>query len=144
LAPSLEPNQHTPILIGRMPNPDGQWLVGQFLVATLIVPPERDLVEIPTAALNEVDGQSLVLIQPNPREPEYVLRRVAVVSRFKDKTYVKSKLTDRDAANGENGHARRPIERLGPGELVLTRGVVELTAALEELLAKERISAKKN
>src|SRR5262245_19988390 len=146
LAPSLEPNQHTPILIGRMPNPDGQWLIGQFILATLIVPPLPDLVEIPTAALNEVDGQSLVLIQPNASEPEYAVRRVAVVWRFKDKSYIKSKLSesDEDAARADKARGLRPVEPLLPGELVLTRGVVELTAALEELLAKERIGARKN
>src|SRR5262249_32679571 len=108
--------------------------------------------EIPTAALNEVDGQSLVFVQPKDAGPafgrgEFELRRVAVVSRFKDKCLVRSKLSRGDEkinAQEDEGEERgRRVRALQEGDRVLTRGVVAVTAALEELLVEERHLGKK-
>jgi cobalt-zinc-cadmium efflux system membrane fusion protein len=140
IAHSLEPNQHTPMVIGYLPNPEGKYLIGQFVTATIFVDPDKDTVEIPTEALNEVEGQALVFVQTDPQKYEYTLRRVAVVRRFKDVTFVRTKLTaeEQKISEAEQKRGRRPIQPLLPGELVVTRGVVELTAALEDLVTKER------
>jgi membrane fusion protein, heavy metal efflux system len=146
IAPSLEPYQHAPMLMGYLKNPDGnRYVVGQFVTATIDLPPEPNTVEVPTEAINEIGGEALVFVQPNPKKDEFVLHRVAIVQRFKDVTIVRTKLTkledDENAANaskrekGEN--AKKTIDTLQPGDLVITRGVVELTAALEDLLLKE-------
>jgi cobalt-zinc-cadmium efflux system membrane fusion protein len=144
IAPSLEPNQHTPMVMGYLDNKENKYLIGQFLTATIYVPPDQNTVEIPTEALNEVEGQALVFVQPDPQKYEYVLRRVAVVRRFKDVTFVRTELTDEDkkVSEAEVKARRRPIQPLKEGERVITRGVVELTAALEELVTKERIKQK--
>jgi cobalt-zinc-cadmium efflux system membrane fusion protein len=141
IAPSLEPNQHTPMVIGYLPNPDGKYLIGQFVTATIYVDPEPGTVEIPTAALNEVDGESLVFVQPNEKEHKYVLRRVSVVHRFKDVTFVRSALTEEDkkANITEVKSGRRPIQALQPNDRVVTNGVVAMTAALEGLVTKDRV-----
>jgi cobalt-zinc-cadmium efflux system membrane fusion protein len=148
IAPSLDPNNHTAMVIGRIPNPvkdskqqDRRLIVGQFVTATVVVPPVADVVEIPTTALNEVNGESLVLVQPDPDKTEYVLRRVAVVRRARDFTQVRSKLTPQDEAQSEEEvrEGRRPIEPLRVGELLVTRGVTEITDAFEALLAKIRV-----
>ena len=141
VAPSLEPNQHSPMVLGYLDNSDGKYLIGQFVTATIYMPPDKDTVEMPTSALNEIEGQALILVQPDPNKNEYIQRRVAVTRRFKDVTFVRSKLTDEEkkinAEEGKNG--RRPMEPLLPGERVLTRGIVELTACLEDLVTKDRV-----
>jgi cobalt-zinc-cadmium efflux system membrane fusion protein len=144
IAPSLEPNQHTPMVLGYLPNPDGKHLIGQFVTATIFMPPDQNTVSIPTDALNEVEGQALVFVQNDPAKHEYTLRRVAVVSRFKDVTIVRSKLTEeeKNLSQAEMARGRRPLQALLQNERVITRGVVELTAALEDLATKDRIARK--
>jgi cobalt-zinc-cadmium efflux system membrane fusion protein len=143
IAPSIEPYQHTPMVVGYLDNSKGKYLVGQFVTATIFVPPAPDTVEIPPDALNEVGGQALVFVESNAAKREYTLRRVAVVARFKDAIIVRSKLTaeDEKVSRQEQEQGRRPIEPLRPGERVITRGVVELTTALEGLLVEERAKA---
>jgi len=142
IAPSLEPNQHCPMILGYMNNPEGKYLIGQFVTATIAMPPDRDTVEMPTNALNEVEGQAMVFVQPDAAKEEFILRRVAVVRRFKDVTFVRSKLTpeEQELSKTEVARGRRAIQALLPGERVITRGVVELTACVEELATKERVA----
>jgi cobalt-zinc-cadmium efflux system membrane fusion protein len=144
--PSIEPTQHTPLVVGYLDNSEGKYLVGQYLTATIYVPPVPDTVEIPAEALNEVGGQALVFVQTDPGRREYTLRRVPVEARFKDVAVVRSKLTadDEKVSRLEKQKGRRAIEPLRPGERVLTRGVVELTTALEELLVEERSKTEGN
>jgi len=132
-APSLDPNLRTPMVIGYLPNKESKYLVGQFVTATIFVDPEPDTVEIPTNALNEVEGESLVFVETDAKKHEYALRRVAVVERFKEFTFVRTRLTkrDREISEAEQVRGRRPIQPLLPGERVVTLGIVELTAALE-------------
>jgi cobalt-zinc-cadmium efflux system membrane fusion protein len=139
--PSIEPTQHTPLVVGYLNNAEGNYLVGQYLTATIYVPPVPDTVEIPAEALNEVGGQALVFVEANADRHEFTLRRVPVEARFKDVVIVRSKLTadDEKASGLERQKGRRPIEPLRPGERVMTRGIVELTTALDELLVEERI-----
>jgi cobalt-zinc-cadmium efflux system membrane fusion protein len=151
IAPSLDPNNHTAMVIGRIANPvkdrqgqDKHLVVGQFVTATVAVPPIEDTVDIPTNALNEVNGESLVLVQPDPAKTEYALRRVAVVRRSLELTQVRSKLTPQEKALSEEEvrQGRRPIEPLQVGERLVTHGVTEITDAFEALLAKERVEKK--
>jgi cobalt-zinc-cadmium efflux system membrane fusion protein len=144
IAPSLEPNQHNPMVLGYLPNPDGNHLIGQFVTATIFMSPDENTVEIPTEALNEVEGQAFVFVQQDPAKHDYTLRRVAVVRRFKDVTFVRTKLTEEETkiSQSEVARGRRPLQPLLPDERVITRGVVELTASLEDLATKDRIARK--
>jgi multidrug efflux pump subunit AcrA (membrane-fusion protein) len=140
IAPSLEPFNHSPMVIGYLNNGKGNdHLVGQFVTVTLFVAPEPNTVEIPTDALNEVNGESLVWVQPDPAKAQYIQRRVVVVSRFKDKSYVRSQLTtkDEEQSKQEVQKGRLSLETLHAGERVVTRGVLEMTACLEDLMSKE-------
>jgi membrane fusion protein, heavy metal efflux system len=146
VAPSLDPNQHTALVVGHIANPvvtqsrTRQLVVGQFVTATMDVPPGPDLVEIPTNALNEVDGESLVFVQRDPNKTDYELRRIWVVRRARDVTLVRSKLNaaeQRESAE-EVRRGHRPIATLAVGELVVTHGVTEMTDALADLVAKIR------
>ncbi len=145
IAPSLDPNQHTLLLMGRIPNPRGRLLVGQFITATILVPPEPGLVEIPTTALNEQDGQSLVFVQPDPKKPEFAVRRLAVADRFKDVIFVRSKLRPGDDRGPAKASLRGPwrVQPLLPGEHVVTRAVPLLTVALRDLIAREDLAVAK-
>jgi cobalt-zinc-cadmium efflux system membrane fusion protein len=141
IAPSLDPNLHTPMVFGYLPNEERKHLVGQFVTATIFVEPDPDTVEIPTAALNEVEGESLIFVETNAKRREFMVRRVAVVHRFKDVSIVRSKLTEQDLnlSRAEVTRGKRPIEPLLPQERVVTRGVVEMTACLDTLALKARI-----
>ena len=141
IAPSLDPYLHTPMVIGYLPNKDNKYLIGQFVTATIFVEPAPDTVQIPTDALNEVEGESLVFVQPDAKKPEYLLKRVAVDSRFKDVSFVRSKLTQTDMkiSEAEKARGRRPLQPLMADERVVTRGIVEMTAALDTQLAKHRL-----
>jgi len=140
LAPSLDPTQHTPLLVGLVDNPGGKLLIGQFVTATIYVPREADLVEIPTTALNEERGQSVVFVQPDPKKLEFTMRAVEVVNRFKDVVYVRSKAAKDQV---ETDPDLLPVEALLPGDRVVTESIVELTKALRDLLAKEKLAQQK-
>jgi cobalt-zinc-cadmium efflux system membrane fusion protein len=144
IAPSLEPYQHTPTVLGYLNNPEGKYLIGQFVTATIFMLPPDNTVEIPTDALNEVEGQALVFVATDEARREFTLRRVAVVRRFKDVTYVRSVLTPEDEKTSaeEVKRGRRPLRPLRPGERVITRGIVELTQALENRLSSARAERK--
>jgi cobalt-zinc-cadmium efflux system membrane fusion protein len=144
IAPSLEGTTHMPMVIGYLGNPEGKYLIGQFVTATIFMLPPENTVEIPTDALNEVEGQALVFVATDAARREFTLRRVAVVRRFKDVTYVRSVLTPADEKTSaeEVKRGRRQLRPLRPGERVITRGVVELTQALENRLSSERAERK--
>jgi cobalt-zinc-cadmium efflux system membrane fusion protein len=141
LAPSLDPTLHTPMVIGYLPNERGKYVVGQFVTATIYMPPEENTVEIPTSALNEGEGQSLVFVETNKARREFTARRVAVVHRFKDYCVIRSKLTegDRVLSQAEVALGRRPIEPLLSTDWVVARGIGEMTTSLETLSVKHRI-----
>jgi cobalt-zinc-cadmium efflux system membrane fusion protein len=139
IAPSVDPTQRTLLVMGQVDNKQGRLLVGESITATIYVKPGPDLVVIPTTALNEERGQSIVFVQPDRNKLEFARRRVAVVDRFVDYVFVRSKLTkeDKQASATAASSGLLPIEPLLPGERVVTRGVPMLTYALRDLLAKE-------
>ena len=69
---------------------------------------------------------------------------MAVVRRARDFSQVREKLTrDEKAKSAEEAKlGRRPIEPLREGELVVTRGVTEITDAFEALISKARAEKK--
>src|SRR5262249_49351900 len=103
ISPSLEPNQHTPMLIGYLDNPDYKYLVGRFVTATIYVATPLDgktkkpvAVEVPTEAINQIQGQYLVFVQSADAPDEFTLRRVSVLQSSKATTLVRAKLTAED------------------------------------------------
>jgi cobalt-zinc-cadmium efflux system membrane fusion protein len=137
MAPSLDPNNYTPMLVGYLNDPDRKHIVGQFVTATILVPPPEDTVEVPTDAINQYEGQNYVFVQDPQRKDQFFLRRIALVSDSGGKSLVRSKLTpeDKKLSDLDAGKpGRRAIEPLQPGERVITKGVVELTSALDELV----------
>ena len=139
ISPSLDPTLKTPMLIGEVKNPDRKFLVGQVVTATILLPPPSDTVEVPPEAINVVESQNLVFVRKKdgPKN-DYYLRRVAVAHTAGEMTLVRSNLTEEDErySKAEQARGRRPLQELHPGEVVLSRGVVQLTGALEDLTNK--------
>ncbi len=89
----IDANQHTAVVKGFIGNPEGRLRAGQFVSATVNLPPPPDVVEVPLTALAEDGKQSFVFIQPDPTKPRYTMRRVDVTYRFDTTAFVRSRLT---------------------------------------------------
>ena len=131
----IDPNQHTAVIKGYVENPGKHIRAGQYITATVNIPPPDDVVEIPTDALLEDGLQSLVFVQPDAAKHDFTMRRVQVTNRFERTVFVRDtpipkeqQLTAEDKDEG-----RLPVEALRPGERVLVSGSVELKAALLDL-----------
>ncbi|MGO9114810.1 MAG: efflux RND transporter periplasmic adaptor subunit [Thermoguttaceae bacterium] len=138
----IDPNQHTAVVRGHIPNPNGLLRAGQFITAAVNLLPPKNVVEVPIGALVEDGKDSIVFVQADPNEPVFTMRRVEVTNRFERTAYVRSVPTskkDNDRAVGENGQPSLPTEALREGERVLTTGALELKTALEN---KQSESAK--
>jgi cobalt-zinc-cadmium efflux system membrane fusion protein len=138
----LDANQHTAVVKGHIDNPDGRLRAGQFVSATIALAPPPDVVEVPLTALAEDGKQSFVFVQPDPAKPHYTMRRVQVTLRFEKTAFVRSNLKPEEErlTPEETAQGLQPRQPLKPGEQVLTSGVLELRAALEDRESK----AKKN
>jgi cobalt-zinc-cadmium efflux system membrane fusion protein len=139
---TIDQNQHTPLLVGLVDNPGDKLLIGQFVTAVIRVPLEDDVVEIPTNALNEDKGQSVVFVQGESKDAnkvEFTMRAVDVVHRFRDVVYVRSKDAKPPA---ETTPDMLPVKALQPGDRIVTESVVELTKVLRDLRSKEKLKQK--
>ncbi|HZT83337.1 MAG TPA: efflux RND transporter periplasmic adaptor subunit, partial [Gemmataceae bacterium] len=121
----LDVNQHTALVMGEVDNSQGKLRAGQFVTATVLLPPPPDTVAIPATALVEDGRESVVFVQAG--DGVYAQRKVAVVKRLADTVLVRSRV-----GAGEEG---RGISPLKVGERVVSEGAVELKAALEDLQA---------
>jgi cobalt-zinc-cadmium efflux system membrane fusion protein len=124
----IDPNQHSGVIKGYVENPGKHIRAGQYVTATVNLPPPSDVVEIPDDALVDDGMQSLVFVQPDPAKRQFTMRRVQVTHRFADSVFVRmtpipkeEQLTSLEAEEG-----LLPKEPLRPGERVLTAGSVEL------------------
>jgi cobalt-zinc-cadmium efflux system membrane fusion protein len=134
----LDPNQHTAVVKGHIPNTQGRLRAGQFASATVTLPPPADVVEVPLTALAEDGRQSFVFVQPDPAKPNYTMRRVLVTRRFKETAYARSRLTPQESRlpSEEAAQGLAPVQPLLPGERILSSGVLELRSALEDKLSR--------
>ncbi|SRR5579875_361574 len=126
----IDPTQHTDPIMGVVDNSSGELRVGQFVTATVELPAPTNVVSLPASALVEDGERSIVFVQPDPAQPRYVLRRVSVAMRLRDAVYVRSELT--------GSELRKGLQAVKPGEVLVTEGVLELQAALEDLQARAK------
>jgi cobalt-zinc-cadmium efflux system membrane fusion protein len=131
----IDPNQHTAVIKGYVDNPGQRIRAGQYVTATVKIPPPDNVVEIPTDALVEDGKQSLVFVQPDASMHHFTMRRVQVTNRFERTVFVRDTPMPKEeqltAQDKEEGFL--PIEILRPGERVLFCGSLELKAALLDL-----------
>jgi cobalt-zinc-cadmium efflux system membrane fusion protein len=140
----IDPNQHTAVIKGYVDNPGQRLRAGQYVTATVPIPPPAGVVEIPIDAIVDDGAQSLVFVQNDAAKPLYTMRRVQVTNRFDQTVFVRSapipkeeQLTAREAEEG-----LLPKEALRPGERLLRSGTGELKAALLNLESQPEKGAK--
>jgi cobalt-zinc-cadmium efflux system membrane fusion protein len=85
----VDPTQHTALVTGRLENPGEQLRAGQFVTATVELPPPPQVVAVPIGALVEDGDQSIVFVRTDPKKDEYQMRQVLVVQRRRDVAYVR-------------------------------------------------------
>jgi cobalt-zinc-cadmium efflux system membrane fusion protein len=139
----IDPNQHTAVIKGYVDNPDRRIRAGQYVTATVQVPPPDGVVEIPTKALVDDGRQSLVFVQPDAASHRFTMRRVEVTRRFNLTVFVRA--TPIPAAQQRTAREAEerllPKERLRPGERVLLAGSVELKAVVLDLESRHAKSS---
>jgi cobalt-zinc-cadmium efflux system membrane fusion protein len=130
----VDPTQHTVIIMGEVDNPKGQLKAGQWIKATVELPATPGEVSIPISALVEDGKDSVVFVQPSPKENRFVMRRVAVTRRGLKEAQVRSALPPRDKED--------KLQSLQLGERVVISGALELKAALEDLQEAAQANAR--
>jgi len=113
----IDPNQHTAITWGHIPNPDGRLRVGQFVEAKIVIPTSREWVEFSPRALVDAGDRVYVFVALNEALTRVQRREVQLKRRTSKSVFI--------SLSGPHG--------LQPGTRVLTRGVMELSAVLDEL-----------
>jgi len=140
----IDPNQHTAVIKGYIDNPGEQIRAGQFVSATIRIPPPGGVVEIPVDAVVEDGQSSVVFVQKDSTKPYYTMRRVQVTHRFEKTAFVRATpFTENERLTAEDKEMDLlPLEPLRPGERVLSTAVGELKAALIDLESRPAPEAK--
>jgi multidrug efflux pump subunit AcrA (membrane-fusion protein) len=126
----IDPTQHSGTVIGWLDNPSGRLSVGAFITAVIPLPPDPSLVVLPTSALIDEGGCAKVFVQVDGQPNEFASRQVVVVTRGRERTYVRAKPRPEQCDGG--------AEPLSVGERVVKSGTVGLAAQLASLQAKDR------
>ena len=127
----VDPNQHSAVVKGYIPNPEGKMRGAQLVTASIPLDPPDDVVEIDVAAVaDDGSGHTFVFVQADEKKSLYTLRRVKVTHRFDKVVYVKSKLDAKEAAL--TPEEKEPLQPLRQGDKVLKSGVLELKKELED------------
>ncbi len=136
----IDPNQHTAIIKGYVENPGERIRGGQFVSATVNIPPPDDVVEIPVDALADDGRQSLVFVQPDAARHQFTMRRVQVTHRFDRTVFVRSTPIPKEEqlTAQEKEEGLMPKEPLRPGERVLQAASVELKAVVLDLESRPK------
>jgi cobalt-zinc-cadmium efflux system membrane fusion protein len=121
----IDPTQHTALVMGWVDNPQGRLRAGQFIMATVELPPPGNEVALPASALIEKGGQSLVFVQ-TAAEPKFTQRCVSVSRQVGQTVCIRIQPPTGGAF---------PVQPLRPGEVVVVSGAVELQQALTDLTA---------
>jgi cobalt-zinc-cadmium efflux system membrane fusion protein len=134
----IDPNQHTAVIKGHIENPvdpdnpDGRIRAGQFVTATVQLPPPPDVVEVPADAVVDDGRQSVVFVETDAQKHLYTMRRVELTQRFDKTVFVRSKPFDKkeQPTKEEQELGLLLKEPLLPKDRILQTGVGELKAAL--------------
>ena len=136
----IDPNQHTAVVKGYIDNKGEKLRGGQFVRATVELPPPTDVVEIPITAVIDDGQQSIVFVESDAPKQQYTMRRVELTRRFERTVFVRSKPFDKaqEITPAEQEFGLLPRRPLLPGERLLATGVGELKAALLERESQPR------
>ncbi len=131
----VDPNQHSVPIKGMIDNSNRVLRAGQYVTATIELPPPGDVVEIPANAVADDGKQAIVFVQLDPDKAELAMRRVMVTQRIDNRVFVRSKLSDKEKelTPEEQDQGLLPREPLQLGERVIMSGLLELKKELEDL-----------
>ena len=115
----IDTNQHTALVKGFVDNPRGDLKVGQYVTATIDIPPAANELEIPSTALVEDGHESIVFAQVPNEARQFQRRKVAVTRRYHDVVYIRA---DNQAKDG-----------IHAGDHVIAGGAVLLNEAVGDL-----------
>jgi cobalt-zinc-cadmium efflux system membrane fusion protein len=140
----IDPNQHTAIIKGYIDNPDEQIRAGQYVRATVRIPPPDEVVEVPIDAVVEDGKYAVVFVETDAAKHYYTMRRVQVTHRFEKTVFVRSKpFTAAEQLTAEEKElGMLPRQPLLPTDRILKTGVGELKAALLDLESSTSRSTK--
>jgi cobalt-zinc-cadmium efflux system membrane fusion protein len=122
---SIDPNQHTALLMGEVDNHNERLKTGEFITADVELPPEPNEVIIPATALVEDGRASVVFVQPDPAKPYYRQAAVSVARREHEVVFLRTA--------PQAGESQKEFPLLPGKTWVVTSGAVQLKAALEDL-----------
>jgi cobalt-zinc-cadmium efflux system membrane fusion protein len=125
----IDPKQHTAVVTGYVDNRFGRLRAGQFITASITLPPAAKEMVLPAAAVVEDGRRAFVFIQPDAMKFFYEQRRVLIVRRGHDRVHVRSELTPEQERQG--------FKAVRLGERIVTSGALELKAILDDLKAGE-------
>lgn len=133
----VDPTQHTAVVIGWVDNKDEALRIGQFITASIDLPPSPDEVAIPDMALIEEGATNTIFVATNvdgQGHMELARRQIAVVRRTSNLVYVRSTPTTEETRAGA-----KPLK---VGDLVVAGGALELFAQMREEEAKAKSAMK--
>jgi cobalt-zinc-cadmium efflux system membrane fusion protein len=122
----IDPMQHTALVMGWVENKDERLRAGQFVTATVELPPPGNEVVLPASALIEKGGEKLVFVQTSS-DPVYTQRRVSVSRQLG------ARVCFHIVPPGGNEEAG--IAGINPGEQIVVSGAIELQQALTDLIS---------
>jgi membrane fusion protein, heavy metal efflux system len=134
----IDPNQHTAVVKGYIDNNGEKLRGGQFVRATVELPPPTDAVELPTGAVVDDGQQSIVFVETDAAKHYFTMRRVQLTRRFEKTVFVRSKPFKKgeELTREESESGMLSKSPLLPGERVLATAVGELKSALIEREAR--------
>lgn len=122
----IDPTQHTAMVMGWVDDPAGRLRAGQFVAATVALPPPGNEVILPASALLQKGGENLVFVK-SPTDLVFTARRVSLSRQVGGSVclhILPPQGADPEVALG-----------LKPNEEVVTSGAVVLQQALTDLVA---------
>ncbi|HEX4148389.1 MAG TPA: hypothetical protein VHY20_05355, partial [Pirellulales bacterium] len=122
----IDPVQDAGSVIGWVDNSRRQLTVGQFIMASVALPADPNLVVVPPSAVVEEGDRSDVFVEVDAARREYRRQRVAIVRRQRHLIFVRSLPTPSELGQG--------CQPLAAGSRVINTGTLELLA---ELLSDE-------
>ncbi|HEX3727761.1 MAG TPA: efflux RND transporter periplasmic adaptor subunit, partial [Pirellulales bacterium] len=99
----IDPTQHSGAVMGGLDNADGRLSIGQFVTATIQLPPDPSLVAVPTSALIEDGMGGVVFVEVGRAGHVFARRKVVVVRRGRELAYIRSHPNPQEALAGAEG-----------------------------------------
>jgi cobalt-zinc-cadmium efflux system membrane fusion protein len=122
---SIVDQTHSAAIMGSLDNSDGRLNIGQFITATIDLPPDPTMVAVPTSALVEEGDNTQIFVEVDSVHHEFARRQVMVTRRGRNLAFVRVSPTSSERREGD--------EPLHAGEHVITTGVLELAAQLDDM-----------